>query len=156
MSDNLWSFALNLYAKPGIETLCLEAQAQGADVCLLLCAAWLQQQQKPYNKQLHQALVHSAQHWQEHVIRPLRTLRIQWRTQAQQDPALSPLREQLKTLELAAEKALLNQLEAQCEQWLQPMTEGKGNWLERLYPDSILSADAQHQLRIALESLLLS
>ena len=156
MSDDLWSFALSLYAKPGIEELCLQAQSQGADVCLLICAAWLQKQQHPYCRQQHQKLLSSANNWQQHVIEPLRTLRIQWRSHVQQEPALGPLREQLKVLELSAEQALLKQLEICCKQWPRIDQGEECNWLEQLYPEAILSADAQQKLRIALQSTLLS
>ncbi|WP_284733726.1 TIGR02444 family protein, partial [Pseudomonas aeruginosa] len=41
MTGNVWKFAVDVYARPGVETACLALQEQGADVCLLLVAAWL-------------------------------------------------------------------------------------------------------------------
>ena len=42
MCTDLWNHALALYARPGVEEACLGVQALGGDVCLLLCATWLQ------------------------------------------------------------------------------------------------------------------
>lgn len=42
MHTDLWNFALHLYARPGVEAACLALQDEGADVCLLLCGAWLE------------------------------------------------------------------------------------------------------------------
>ena len=43
MPSDLWDFAQRLYGRPGVEHACLQLQEAGADVCLLLCGAWLQQ-----------------------------------------------------------------------------------------------------------------
>ncbi|CDM38827.1 hypothetical protein PPSAL_0210 [Ectopseudomonas oleovorans] len=40
--QDLWNFALELYARAGVEQACLELQDTGSDVCLLLTGAWLQ------------------------------------------------------------------------------------------------------------------
>ena len=40
--QDLWNFALELYAREGVEQACLELQETGSDVCLLLTGAWLQ------------------------------------------------------------------------------------------------------------------
>jgi len=45
MPTDLWRFAETLYQRPGVEAACLQLQAQGADVCVLLCAAWLERRQ---------------------------------------------------------------------------------------------------------------
>ena len=42
MPTDLWDFAQRLYARPGVESACLHLQEAGADVCLLLCGAWLE------------------------------------------------------------------------------------------------------------------
>ncbi|MBO4970761.1 MAG: TIGR02444 family protein, partial [Pseudomonas sp.] len=42
MQTDLWNYCLNLYARPGVEQACLHLQDQGLDVCVLLCAAWLE------------------------------------------------------------------------------------------------------------------
>ena len=47
MPADLWNFALACYARPGVEQVFLRLQDGGADVCLLLCALWLERRQVP-------------------------------------------------------------------------------------------------------------
>ena len=70
-TPDLWTFALACYARPGVETACLELQNQGADVCLLLCGAWLQARGVACSARL-QALTALAAPWRGDVIEPLR------------------------------------------------------------------------------------
>ena len=53
MCADLWSFALSTYARPGVEAACLRVQEQGADVCLLLCGAWLEQRGVALTRELN-------------------------------------------------------------------------------------------------------
>ena len=117
MCADLWSFALSTYARPGVEAACLHLQEQGADVCLLLCGAWLEQRGVALDPQRVQALQQLARPWRTEVIEPLRQVRIQWRAMAQQDEPLAMLRERVKTLELDAERVLLARLEALAQGW---------------------------------------
>ena len=39
MPSDLWSFAIHVYQRDGVEAACLRLQAAGADVCLLLAGA---------------------------------------------------------------------------------------------------------------------
>lgn len=41
MPSALWSFTLDFYARPGVEQACLTLQANGANVCMVLCGVWL-------------------------------------------------------------------------------------------------------------------
>ncbi|MGV8584562.1 DUF2390 domain-containing protein, partial [Pseudomonas aeruginosa] len=41
MTGYVLQFAADVNARPGVYTACLALQTQGADVCLLLVAAWL-------------------------------------------------------------------------------------------------------------------
>lgn len=127
MPSDLWSFANTLYARPGIQDACLRLQEQGADVCLLLCAAWLQQRAVPYATERLQALEALAGPWQQDVITPLRQVRQSWREAAAHDNALNALREQVKALELQAERQLLERLEETARSWLE--REAEGDWL---------------------------
>ena len=130
--DSLWHWCLQVYAREGVPALCLQAQDQhGADVCLLLCALWLEQRgiacTAPRAAQL-QAL---ADDWRQRVVLPLRQLRRAWKPAAQQDAALASLRQQLQTLEINAEHELLDRLQAQAAQW--PALAGSSSgWLDWL------------------------
>lgn len=127
MSSDLWSFAKTLYARPGIEPACLQLQQQGADVCLLLCAAWLQQRGVACTPARAAALSALAQPWQREVITPLREVRQRWRETASHDETLRGLREEVKALELQAEQQLLERLQNATADWLRG--EAEGDWL---------------------------
>ena len=153
MHTDLWNHALALYAKPGVEAACLELQALGGDVCLLLCATWLQARGVAVLDERAQALSNVAEPWQREVVAPLRSLRQQWRTAAHGDVQLSLLREHVKGLELQAEKALLERLQMHARQWPAGSREPTDDWLTRLAPDQARQHDALVQLRVAAAGL---
>lgn len=132
MSTSLWNFALDLYARPGVEQACLRLQDEhDTDVCLLLCGAWLQRRGVRCTALRAEQLRRLAQGWQGDVIRPLRELRRQWKEQAAQDEALAALRERLAQLELDAERELLRRLEDLSGPW--PAEVGRtADWLAAL------------------------
>lgn len=148
MPPDLWRFAEELYQRPGVETACLQLQEQGADVCLLICAAWLDGCGVACNDERAEALQGLAQPWQEQAVLPLRLLRQRWRTPAQMDQALLQLREQLKRLELEAERELLQRLAALSRDWPSAASADRDNWLARLAPKAA-SRDALQVLRAA-------
>ena len=148
MPSDLWTFALRLYARPGVEAACLQLQARGADICLLLCGSWLEHTARDCTAARCAALQQLAQPWQQQVITPLRQLRQDWRTAAQQQPALAALREQVKQLELQAERELLEQLQHCAEAWPSSATQTPSDWLESLgagvdSPDALLLLRAE-------------
>ncbi|AHC38589.1 MULTISPECIES: TIGR02444 family protein [unclassified Pseudomonas] len=150
MCADLWSFALSTYTRPGVEAACLRLQEQGADVCLLLCGAWLEQRGVGCVPERVQALQQIARPWQMQVIEPLRRVRVQWRELAQQDESLAALRERVKALELDAERQLLARLEALVLGWQSGDGVGQPQWLERLATEDAanLDPDALQQLRV--------
>ena len=151
MNADLWSFALSTYARPGVEAACLHLQEQGADVCLLLCGAWLEQRGVALEPERMRTLQQLARPWQAQVIEPLRQLRVQWRAKAQQDEQLATLRERVKALELDAERQLLTRLEALTQAW--PKGEiTQQRWLEGLAAEDAanLDHDALQQLRVMI------
>ncbi|NWA65918.1 TIGR02444 family protein [Pseudomonas reactans] len=152
MCADLWSFALSTYARPGVEAACLRLQDRGADVCLLLCGAWLEQRTVTVTAERIEALKKIARPWQTQVIEPLRQVRTQWRTLAQQDEDLARLRERVKALELEAERQLLARLEALARAWPMENARGQQRWLERLAAEDAanLDHDALQQLRVAV------
>ena len=149
MCADLWSFALSTYARPGVEAACLQLQEQGADVCLLLCGAWLEQRGVALEPERMQALQQLARPWRVDVIEPLRQVRVQWRALAQQDEQLAALRERVKALELDAERELLARLEALAQGWPTDV-KGQQQWLEGLAAEDAanLDHDALQLLRV--------
>jgi conserved hypothetical protein TIGR02444 len=150
MSDDVWSYALQLYARPGVEAACLSLQEGGADVCLVLASAWLGSTGVAFSPARSSLLESTAGEWREDVIVPLRSLRQRWRESAKQDAELSVLRERIKRLELDAEKVLLERLEAVAKDWPRDEAEDLARWLEAAAGEAGgLRRDARETLRIA-------
>ncbi|PTT30878.1 TIGR02444 family protein [Pseudomonas sp. HMWF021] len=150
MSSDLWSFSLATYARPGVEHACLQLQTAGANVCLLLCGSWLEQRHVTCNEQRVQQLKELVGPWDVEVVQPLRALRIQWKTLAEEDPVLKGLREQMKALELEAERHLLWQLEQVAQGWPSQAASVPGEWLESLAGSTASpNRDALQVLRVA-------
>jgi uncharacterized protein (TIGR02444 family) len=151
MSSDLWSFSLATYARPGVEQACLQLQSAGVNVCLLLCAAWLGQRGTACNEQRLRQLRSVVDPWDADVVQPLRELRTQWKALATQDADLNALREQVKNLELEAERTLLLRLERISEGWPQDAATDLSVWLEGVAAGAAhLDRDALNQLRVAV------
>ncbi|MBD8684187.1 TIGR02444 family protein [Pseudomonas sp. CFBP 13719] len=146
MHDELWEFALDLYARPGVEDACLQLQANGANVCLLLCGAWLEARGVACTCERVTLLEAIARPWHEDVVRPLRELRQQWRAQAVQDPELMHLRESVKALELNAERQLLQRLHDQAAPWPLATQCLSMTWLPALLPATAAHSSAALQV----------
>jgi uncharacterized protein (TIGR02444 family) len=154
MPSDLWTFALRLYAQPGVEQACLRLQAGGADVCLLLCACWLGRRGTTFAAARADTLKELCEPWQEQVVKPLRSLRQAWRTQAQADQALAGLRERIKAIELDAERELLARLELVAAGWAEDEAEQLQDWLLGCAPRlEGLDRDALDLLRAAARVL---
>ncbi|MDO7895671.1 TIGR02444 family protein [Pseudomonas citrulli] len=151
MSPDLWRFSLDLYAKPGVEAACLASQDAGLNVCLLLCGLWLDQRGVGCSEQRLHRLRQLADAWDAEVVKPLRSLRRQWKNAALQDPELDTLREQVKRLELEAERRLLERLEAAARDWPEARHRDSAQWLQALAAIAgPANHDALHQLRVAV------
>jgi len=151
MSSDLWSFSLTTYAMPGVEQACLQLQSAGVNVCLLLCSAWLGQRGVACDEQRLQQLRSMAVAWDTDVVCPLRALCTQWKTAATQDADLQTLREQVKAMELEAERHLLLRLERAAQSWPQDDASDLSAWLEGAAAEAAhLHRDALHQLRVAV------
>ncbi|MFI8741702.1 TIGR02444 family protein [Stutzerimonas zhaodongensis] len=142
-NDELWNFALACYAEPGVEKACLELQALGMDVCLLLACVWLEIRGIRQNAQRLEDLKLLSKDWQSAVVLPLRNLRQAWREQAAIDTELASLRQRVKTLELDAERTQLDRLQQATQHWSREG--GSDNWLNQLCtgidgaPDALLT-----------------
>ena len=150
MSSDLWSFSLATYARPGVEDACLQLQTAGANVCLLLCGLWLEQRGVTCDEHRVRLLQALTEPWDIEVVQPLRALRTQWKTLAEDDPVLKGLREQMKALELEAERHLLWQLEQVAQHWPRDDASASGQWLESLAGATASpNRDALQVLRVA-------
>ena len=151
MSSDLWSFSLDTYARPGVEAACLTLQSAGVNVCLLLCGLWLGERGVTCNEQRLQLLRDLAGPWDADVVQPLRTLRLQWKAAASVDTELNSLRQEVKALEMEAERHLLLRLERSAQSWPQDEATDLSAWLEGVAADAAhLDRDALHQLRAAV------
>ncbi len=152
MSTDLWSFAQHYYQRPGVEAACLHLQDRGSDVCLLLCAAWLGKRGVAHSPARAECLRAGAGPWQREVVQPLRHLRLAWRATAAGDPALAALREQIKNLELQAEREQLERLAALSATWEAGAAADPGVWLAAFAPvSSAVEQAALKQLQTAAE-----
>jgi len=110
---SLWDFALALYAQPGVEAACLTLQDEhGQCVPLLLWRFWALDRHVDAST-LRSASV-LARDWEVRVVAPLRTIRrrLAAPTFRIADAGRLSLREAVKSSELAAERVLLESLEA--------------------------------------------
>ncbi|CAI8853212.1 TIGR02444 family protein [Pseudomonas sp. IT-347P] len=149
MSSDLWSFSLATYARPGVEDACLQLQTAGANVCLLLCGLWLEQRGVTCDEHRLSLLQKLTEPWDTEVVQPLRTLRMHWKARAIDDAVLKSMREQIKSLELEAERALLSRLEGVAQAWTRNDT-GANTWLEGLAGAAASpNRDALQVLRVA-------
>ncbi len=109
---SLWDFAVALYGRPGVESTCLTLQDEhGQCVSLLLWRLWALD--RPVDAATLASAVGLARDWDERVVAPLRTVRRGLATPAPRvdDGARLPLREAVKSSEIAAERLLLQSLE---------------------------------------------
>ncbi|MDT3721118.1 TIGR02444 family protein [Pseudomonas oryzihabitans] len=141
MQEDLWEFALAVYARPGVEGACLRLQEAGADVCLVLAALWLDCRACALDAKGLERLRAAANLWQETVVRPLRQLRQAWKAPADEDEDLAALRERLKTLELAAEREQLARLAHLAAHWPCRTTNDRRTWLEAVAPQAATATD---------------
>lgn len=109
-----WSFAVDLYGRPGVSQACLVLQDRlGGDVCLLLFALFIAREQQIGLAPSDLANLDDAvADWRREVIEPLRSLRR--RLKLGPDPAPSPhtnaVRQRVQSAELAAEQIELAML----------------------------------------------
>ncbi|WP_160104767.1 TIGR02444 family protein [Pseudomonas izuensis] len=150
MSSDLWSFSVETYCRRGVEPLCLHLQSKGANVCLLLCGLWLGVRGVSFDEQRLKRLLDVAGPWDAEVVRPVRALRERWKVAAGEDAGLNNLREEMKKLEMEAERLLLLQLERVAQDWPEDEATDLSAWLEGVAADAAhLNRDALLELRVA-------
>lgn len=115
MTTSFWDWALTAYAAPGVQETCLQLQdTAGQNVPLLLWAGWTAATGRPLDEDAIEGACDCARAWDEAAVTPLRALR---RTLKGVNPdidnaAREALRDQVKAVELAAERHMMAGLEA--------------------------------------------
>ena len=111
---DFWSWAIRVYAAPGVAENCLSLQDEhGQCVPLLLWAAWAASQGRRIEESAVIQGVELARQWSGEVISPLRALRRRLKSPVSSGDEATrlPLREKIKSTELDAERALMAALE---------------------------------------------
>lgn len=104
----LWTWAVEQYARPGAADACLHLQdAHGQSVPLLLWALWSAGEGRAPDLQ---AGARAARSWEDEAVGPLRRLRRALKA-LDADADREAVRDQVKAVELDAERRLLNALE---------------------------------------------
>lgn len=112
---SLWDWAVAAYAKPGVSDACLELQdAGGQNVCLLLWTAWAVETNQTLDADARADACDVARSWEDAAVAPLRAVRRRLKTRIldMDDAAREAVRDQVKAVELLAERHLLQALEA--------------------------------------------
>lgn len=111
---NLWDWVIQAYQREGVSEACLALQDYNEqNVCLILWGAWCAQTGRKPDEETLEAAADTARAWETTTVAPLRAIR---RTLKSPVPDLDTqarlsVREQIKALELKAERHLLQQLE---------------------------------------------
>ncbi len=119
---SFWDWALEVYARDGVEAALLALQdGHGQCVDYLLWAAWAAHEGRPLEPVLLAQGAALARHWEAAATAPLRQARRGLKAAAPpvDDAARTALREQVRAAEFAAERLLMETLEA-----LAPAPEG--------------------------------
>lgn len=109
---NLWDWAGQAYARPGVQSACLALQDDhGQCVSFLLWALWLRDQGRAPTRQGLARAAGLARPWEDQVLKPLRVARRALKTLG---PAAGPagLYTQAQALELDTERGLIETLQA--------------------------------------------
>jgi uncharacterized protein (TIGR02444 family) len=112
---SLWERASRAYESAEVERLCLELQDEhGQCVSYLLWAIWAGEQGRAMNADLAGQAAELARDWEASVLKPLRAVRRRLKSAVAgiSDSAREASRERLKEEEIAAERLLLDALEA--------------------------------------------
>jgi uncharacterized protein (TIGR02444 family) len=110
-----WDWALSAYARPGVAQACLDLQDEhGQCTPYLLWAAWAAQSGRGLDEAMLVKGADLAHRWEPVFIKPVRAVRRALKPvlDGVADDLREALREQVKAVELAAEKTLMLSLEA--------------------------------------------
>lgn len=108
MADTLGNFAMACYQRSSVAERCLRLQDNaGADINMLLAAAWLAEQGRHWQRQEVCELITLCSIWREHCILPLRSVRRYLKS----EDKMRELYARAKALELEAEMHQLHLLD---------------------------------------------
>lgn len=110
----LWEWTLEAYGRDGVQDACLSLQDHyEQNVCLILWGAWCAASGRRPDEETLEAAADTARAWEETTVAPLRAVRRTLKKPVPDldDDARLSVCEQIKAVELAAERALLKQLE---------------------------------------------
>jgi uncharacterized protein (TIGR02444 family) len=109
MADTLWNFAAASFKRADIAEGCLQLQDEaGADVNMLLTAAWLAAQDRGWRRDQIEELIAMCTSWRAHCVLPLRAVRRYLKGQIE----IGALHTHAKALELEAEKLQLDHIQS--------------------------------------------
>jgi uncharacterized protein (TIGR02444 family) len=112
--DGLWGWAVAAYGRPGAADLFLDLQdGHEQNVPLLLFAAWTAATGRVLGDEALEEAVDVAGVWERTTIKPLRLVRrgLKGKIPDMDDAAREAVREEIKAVELSAERRLLETLE---------------------------------------------
>lgn len=112
--SRMWEFMLRVYAKPGVAPACLRLQdVCGVDIPLFLAVLYAAQTGANLSADRIRMLDHQCSSWRRTVVSPLRSIRIEMKSHpwTPLGARASRLRENIKSLELAAERIQVDFLE---------------------------------------------
>ena len=118
-----WDWAVAVHGREGVDQALMQLQdAHGQCMAYLLWAAWAAGEGRPLEPVILAQAAALARHWEAGATGPLRAARRGLKAQAPpiDDEARQALREQVRTAEFAAERLLMETLEA-----LAPEPEGR-------------------------------
>jgi uncharacterized protein (TIGR02444 family) len=113
-AEALWPYALEVYARPGVEALMIELQDDhGQCVPFLLWGLWMAASGRAVEPGNAAACAELARAWQEAAVAPLRRLRrdLKPSSRAKTQRVGERIRTGVKALELEAERMLLQMLD---------------------------------------------
>jgi len=125
----VWEFSCNVYKQEGVQKSCLVLQEDyQVDIPLCLFACWAAAHLGQLSVSQRESIKTLSAYWQNHCIAPLRRIRQQMKESALPEAGFThdhhwyTARETVKSVELQAEKSLLQMLEHWSADYLQ--TEG--------------------------------
>jgi len=106
-ADAFWKFSTGLYGAPAVEAACLELQDRdGLEVNLALFCLFAAEHRIRFDLTAIQAMRAIGLVWGHEVVAPLRAARRSMKAHVAENETVGSLREEVKRLELAAEKAM--------------------------------------------------
>ena len=113
MPNKFWDFSVKIYQYPEVEKACLELQDNhGLSVVMLLYCIWVGVFRGEFEDDIYTRASTFSLSWDNGVVMPLREVR-RWikSSQGEQMVSVEPLREQIKAVELDAERFQMSILE---------------------------------------------